>query len=77
MSLYAGSNRIELLRYIAAHAQSPEGNFWRVTNSMAEILPAGCADHKQVQGLISNKESLIRESKNIPTDTSSQLDLNL
>ena len=77
MSLYAGTNRIELLRYIAAHAQSPEGNFWRVTNSMAEILPAGCADHKQIQGLISNKESLIRESKNIPTDTSTQLDLNL
>ena len=65
MALYKGSDRKELLRCIGSKASSPEGSFWRVITSLCEILPSGCDDHKQATGLITNKDSLIRESKNI------------
>jgi hypothetical protein len=64
MALYKGANRKELLHYIGQTASSPDGSFWRVVTSLCEILPSGCDDHKQATGLIVNKESLIRESKN-------------
>ncbi|AXE16694.1 DUF1156 domain-containing protein [Runella rosea] len=63
MHLYAGANRSPLLAHIAAVADSPESAFWRVVTSLLELLPAGCNDHKQATGLLSNRDSLIRESK--------------
>jgi len=63
MALYKGANRGELLQYIGQMASTPDSNFWRVITSLCEILPSGCEDHKQAMGLLTNKESLIRESK--------------
>lgn len=72
MALYAGTNRNELLYYISNVAISPEGSFWRVITSLCEVLPQGSDDFKQATGLLLNKDSLIRESKNIQQSTSAQ-----
>ncbi|MBN1561009.1 DUF1156 domain-containing protein [candidate division KSB1 bacterium] len=76
MSLYSG-NRQLLVRYIAAYAESPLSVFWRVLNSLKEILPAGIDDEKLVSGLLANKDSLIREAKNMKAQSSEQLGLGL
>jgi putative DNA methylase len=65
MALYKGTNRRVLLQYIEKVAAQPENSFWRVVTSLCEVLPVGSEDHKQGIGLITNKESLIRESKTI------------
>ncbi len=65
MALYKGTNRSELLQYIGQKASNADSSFWRVITSLCEILPSGCDDHKQATGLLTNKESLIRESKNV------------
>lgn len=61
MSLFKGSNRGRLLEYINSVASNSDSPVWRVLNSLLEVLPGGCEDHKQASGLIANKESLIRE----------------
>ena len=63
MALYKGNNRNTLLNYIAKVAAQPENSFWRVITSLCEVLPAGSEDHKQASSLLTNKDSLIRESK--------------
>ncbi|WP_431215159.1 hypothetical protein ACQ86N_10800 [Puia sp. P3] len=63
MALYKGSNRTALLQYIEKVASQPENSFWRVLTSLCEVLPAGSEDQKQALGLLTNKSSLIRESK--------------
>ncbi len=75
MHLYRGSNRENLLAYIYRVALHPDNLFWRVLTSLSEILPSGSDDHTQAIGLITNKESLIRESKRAQVDTSSQTKL--
>jgi len=65
MALYKGTNRKELLQYISNVASNPDNNVWRVLTSICEVLPPGSDDHKQATGLLSNKDSLIRESKNV------------
>jgi adenine-specific DNA methylase len=65
MFLYKGTNRSSLLKHISVCANSTDSNFWRVINSLVEVLPVGCDDGKQALGLLTNKESLIRESKMI------------
>ncbi len=72
MSLFKGTNRKNLLEYVDKVASNPESSFWRVVTSLCEILPAGSEDHKQAIGLITNKESLIRESKTVSIPTSEQ-----
>jgi adenine-specific DNA methylase len=72
MSLYSGTNRNALLEYITKVAISPESSFWRVITSLCEILPQGSDDHKQAAGLLLNKDSLIRESKNIQQSPGAQ-----
>ncbi len=62
MILYKGTNRGELLRYINDKANSPDGSFWRVVTSLDELLPKGTEDQKLTRGLLTNKDSLIRES---------------
>lgn len=75
MALYKGNNRTALLQYIGKVAAQPESNFWRVVTSLCEVLPAGSEDHKQALGLLTNKESLIRESKTVQTATTTQSNL--
>jgi len=65
MHLYSGSKRENLLFYLAKHGYSNESSLWRVLNSLMEIIPPGTEDHKQISGLIANKESLIRDAKAI------------
>lgn len=65
MDLYQGTNRTDLLVHINKVADSAEKPFWRVLTSLLELLPAGCSDHKQASGLLSNRDSFIRESKQI------------
>jgi adenine-specific DNA methylase len=72
MTLYKGTNRGQLLQFIGQKASSSDSSFWRVITSLCEILPAGCEDHKQATGLLTNKESLIRESKNTTVSISAQ-----
>jgi len=62
MYLYKSNNRGSLLSYISKSASSPQGSFWRVIASLCEVLPSGCEDYKQAFGLLTNKDSLIRES---------------
>lgn len=75
MALYKGNNRTALLQYIGKVAAQPESNFWRVVTSLCEVLPAGSEDHKQALGLLTNKDSLIRESKTVQTATTTQTNL--
>lgn len=65
MALYKGSNRNALLQYISKVASQPENSFWRVVTSICEVLPSGSNDQIQALGLLTNKESLIRESKSV------------
>ena len=75
MALYKGNNRTALLHYIGKIAAQPERNFWRVVTSLCEVLPAGSEDHKQALGLLTNKDSLIRESKTVQTLSPTQTKL--
>jgi putative DNA methylase len=75
MALYKGTNRTALLQYIDKVAASPESSFWRVITSLCEVLPAGSEDHQQGIGLLTNKDSLIRESKTIQVSTTEQTKL--
>lgn len=63
LSLYGETDRATLLHYIARMAAEPGHAFWRVLTALCEVLPAGSADQKQALGLLGNKDSLIRESK--------------
>jgi putative DNA methylase len=75
MALYKGNNRNALLHYIAKVAAQPENSFWRVITSLCEVLPAGSEDQKQALGLLTNKDSLIRESKQIQGQQTEQTKL--
>jgi putative DNA methylase len=57
-------SRPQLLKHIQRFGPGPDAAFWRVLNSVLELLPAGCEDQKQGLELLSNKTNLIRESKN-------------
>ena len=65
MWLYKGTNRNALLEYIGSVAASPDSSFWRVLTSLDELLAKGSDDQKQVSGLLTNKDSLIRDSRNL------------
>lgn len=75
MHLYKSSNRNALLQYINKVASSPESSFWRVLTSLCEVLPSGSEDHKQAIGLLTNKDSLIRESKTVQQASITQTNL--
>ena len=63
MNLYSKSgSRAALLNHIGKVAAAPESSFWRVLTSLNELLPKAMDDQKQVEGLLSNKDNLIRES---------------
>jgi adenine-specific DNA methylase len=75
MYLYQGTKRSDLLEHISKVADSAEKPFWRVLTSLLELLPAGCSDHKQASGLLSNRDSLIRESKQVTENQGVQTNL--
>ena len=75
MALYKGTNRSQLLQFIGQKASNSDSSFWRVITSLCEILPSGCDDHKQATGLLTNKDSLIRESNTIQKPESIQTKL--
>jgi adenine-specific DNA methylase len=75
MALYRGANRTSLLQYIDKVAFQPENSFWRVVTSLCEVLPNGSDDYKQAIGLVTNKDSLIKESKSINKAVSEQAKL--
>jgi len=77
MALYKGTNRKILLQFIAKVAHNPESSFWRVVTSLVEVLPAGCDDHKIAVELLTNKDSLIRESRDITKGSGEQTKLEL
>lgn len=65
MMLYKGTDREALLFYIKERASQPDGSFWRVITSICEVLPQSSDDYTQASGLLTNKDSLIRESRAI------------
>jgi adenine-specific DNA methylase len=75
MSLYKGNTRSALLNYIAKVAAQPESSFWRVITALCEVLPVGSEDHKQAFGLLTNKDSLIRESKTVQSKEEQQQEM--
>lgn len=75
MALYSGTNRKDLLSYIAIVADSTDNSFWRVITSLCEVLPQGGDDYKQAAGLLLNKDSLLRESKTIQLSKDTQGEL--
>lgn len=75
MDLYKAGNRIELLEYLKKIALNGEGSFWRVLTSLCEVLPAGTEDLKQALGLLTNKESLLRDAKQAPSQTNQQVNI--
>ncbi len=77
MSLYRGTNRKILLQFVGKVAQNPESSFWRVVTSLVEVLPTGCEDHKVSVELLANKDSLIRESRDITKGSGEQTKLEL
>lgn len=75
MHLFEAGNRRELLAYIAGVGAAPEGIFWRVLSALVEVLPAGIADYEQATGLLTNKDSLIREAKQVDKEQGQQMGL--
>lgn len=62
MALWNKENRIKLLHLIKDTGSDATSSFWRVLASLKELLPDG-DDLKQVNGLLSNRDDLIRDSK--------------
>lgn len=75
MALYKKGNRTTLLQYIDKVGSQTENSFWRVLTSLKEILPTGSDDHIQASGLLTNKDSLIRESMHTKKPIISQSNL--
>jgi adenine-specific DNA methylase len=69
---YFKGTRHKLLEYISKNAENSDSNFWRVITALCEVLPAGSDDYQQAFGLLTNKESLIKESKEINNITTEQ-----
>lgn len=63
MFRWAGDDRRSLVQYIGQTAPTPEDPFWRVLASLFELLPRGTADHRAAEGLLSGKDSLLRDAR--------------
>ena len=55
------SVRAALIKHIATVAPTAESPLWRVLASLSELLPAG-DDKTQADGLLANRDNLLRES---------------
>jgi putative DNA methylase len=65
LGLYRKGQREPLLRHLARVGSSAEMPFWRVLTALGEVLPAGSDDQKQTTGLLADRDSLLRESKQL------------
>ncbi|MFZ5429852.1 MAG: DUF1156 domain-containing protein [Bacteroidota bacterium] len=72
MWLFQDGNRTALTEFLGMVAPSNESPFWRICTALAEVLPSGCDDHKQISGLLANKESLVREAQRRKQDNPEQ-----
>ena len=63
MFRWAGTDRSSLVQYIGQVAPTPEDPFWRVLASLFELLPRASPDHRAAEGLLSGKDSLLREAR--------------
>ncbi len=77
LHLYRSANRGELLHYLARVAANSTDSFWRVLTSLCEVLPAGSDDLKQAQGLLTNRDNLLRESQTLKSPVHEQAKLDL
>ena len=75
LHLLKNNNRKSLLAFIGDHAQNQEDIFWRVANSLKEVLPKGMEDQKQVSELLANKDNLIKDSKTVASKLGEQEDM--
>lgn len=72
MALYKGGTGAQLYAFIAKAADESESSFWRVLTSLKEILPSGSDDYIQATRLLTDKDSLIRESKKLTSHIAEQ-----
>lgn len=72
MWLFQDGNRSVLTEFLGMVAPSNESPFWRICTALTEVLPSGCDDHKQIAGLLANKESLVREAQRRKQDSPEQ-----
>jgi adenine-specific DNA methylase len=75
MVLFNKPNRQPLLEHIGEFANTDHVPFWKVLDSLAEVLPGGEKDHKTVMELLANKESLISDSKRVQSEKEAQQDM--
>jgi putative DNA methylase len=62
MQLYASGDRAALITYLQSHLATADDAAWRVMTALEELLK-GTDDHKQAAGLLTNKDSLLREAR--------------
>jgi hypothetical protein len=74
MHLFSGV-RGQLVTYVAKVAPSTDDSFWRVATALAEVLPPGSNDHKLASGLAVNKDSLLRDAKQVTAQEMAQTNL--
>lgn len=72
MWLFKSPSRNDLLTFISKYGDKPESSFWRVLNAICEVLPASSEELENAIGLLTNKESLIKESSNINKNINQQ-----
>jgi len=75
MYIYAKGSHKELISYLAKVAQDSSSPFWRVLNSLSEVLPKDIIDHQAAAGLISGEENLLREVKQNKEEQVEQTDM--
>jgi adenine-specific DNA methylase len=73
MALHSGARK-PLVDYIRENASTAEAPFWRVLTSISE-LAKGTADAKISDELLTNKDSLLRETKETQTPAAEQAKL--
>ncbi len=75
MQAYKGGNRNYLLKAISECGPDSDHAFWRVLNSLAEVLPANSEDLALAKDLLANKDNLLREARQTgqPSATQTQI----
>lgn len=75
MQAYKGGNRKQLLQAISECGPDADHPFWRVLNSLAEVLPANSEDLNLAKELLANKDNLLREARQVgqPSATQTQM----
>ena len=65
LGLYHRAQRRPLVLHLARVAPAPERPFWRVLTALGEVLPAGSDDLRLTTGLLADRDSLLREVKQL------------